>query len=232
LVDLLVGRDDGKMEVYYNKGTVGIPSWPEGIYPYSNVDVGGYAAPQFVDIDGDGDSDLFIGEENGGINFWRNMTEHLLLFPSSKTIGIGEEIAFQVLNATGTPEWDIIVNKSGAIISSSGHYTSGTTAGQNVFDVVEVSDYRGYMGRAKINVIHPEDFTSLGKAVICAGWKGSDDPVWHASNYLSQLANRTCLIKGFGKSQISYFPPVISQDVDGNGNFTDDIYGESTWYKT
>ena len=40
--------------------------------PFDSVDVGSSSAPSFVDVDGDGDLDAFIGEWNGNLNFYRN----------------------------------------------------------------------------------------------------------------------------------------------------------------
>ncbi|NET42696.1 hypothetical protein [Okeania sp. SIO2B3] len=40
--------------------------------PFGLKDVGSNAVPTFADIDGDGDSDAFIGASNGKIDFFRN----------------------------------------------------------------------------------------------------------------------------------------------------------------
>jgi len=41
---------------------------------YLDIDVGRYSTPVLVAIDEDKDLDLFIGEADGGINFWENLT--------------------------------------------------------------------------------------------------------------------------------------------------------------
>ncbi len=40
--------------------------------PLNGFDVGVYSSPTFADVDGDGDLDAFIGEQNGNINYFEN----------------------------------------------------------------------------------------------------------------------------------------------------------------
>ncbi|QSJ20866.1 VCBS repeat-containing protein [Nostoc sp. UHCC 0702] len=40
--------------------------------PFDGVDVGDFSTPTFADIDGDGDQDAFIGNDDGTINYYRN----------------------------------------------------------------------------------------------------------------------------------------------------------------
>jgi hypothetical protein len=40
--------------------------------PFNGVDVGSYSGPTFVDIDNDGDNDVFIGTQNGRIYYYKN----------------------------------------------------------------------------------------------------------------------------------------------------------------
>jgi hypothetical protein len=82
-VDLIVGEQNGKLFFYKNLAAAGAPvnfAAPE--YPYMNISVGVSSTPQIVDINGDGLSDLIIGERTGNadingrcsnLNYFQNL---------------------------------------------------------------------------------------------------------------------------------------------------------------
>ena len=71
-LDLFVGKEEGTLSFYRNVGTKEIPLWNLVSENYDPVDVGKNSTPAFVDVDADGDLDLFVGEEYGNVNFYRN----------------------------------------------------------------------------------------------------------------------------------------------------------------
>ncbi len=71
-LDLFIGEKAGNINFYQNDGTGKNPLWNLISEVYDLIDIGACSAPFFVDIDNDGDFDLFIGEEYGNINFFRN----------------------------------------------------------------------------------------------------------------------------------------------------------------
>ena len=70
--DLVVGEYDGHLNFYRNDGTRFKPQWTFVTGNYSDIRVAENSAPAFCDIDKDGDEDLFVGDAQGTISFYRN----------------------------------------------------------------------------------------------------------------------------------------------------------------
>jgi hypothetical protein len=71
-LDLILGDQDGSIHYYCNTGTVDAPRFVVETETFAGIRCGGRCTPTFVDIDNDGDLDLFAGEESGTIQFYRN----------------------------------------------------------------------------------------------------------------------------------------------------------------
>ncbi len=65
-LDALIGESNGNTVVQLNTGSATSPAFAAATAnPYGLVDVGLYASPSLVDIDGDGDLDALIGNDRG-----------------------------------------------------------------------------------------------------------------------------------------------------------------------
>ncbi len=73
-LDLIVGTKDGNLVFIRNDGTVRKPKWHIVTEKFLNIDVRFFSVPAFADIDADGDADLFLGNNSGGLLFWRNLS--------------------------------------------------------------------------------------------------------------------------------------------------------------
>ncbi len=73
--DLIIGGRDAGLTLFENTAPAG--QFPDSLTLVKSAeiipgaDAGHYLAPVFWDIDNDGDDDVFVGEESGGINFYR-----------------------------------------------------------------------------------------------------------------------------------------------------------------
>ncbi len=72
-LDLFVGEASGQLNFYRNTGTPQRPVFTLESDAYGGIDVGRRSVPVFVDIDRDGDYDLLLGREEGGVVLYRNV---------------------------------------------------------------------------------------------------------------------------------------------------------------
>ncbi len=70
--DLVIGNFDGELFLYWNEGPAGNPMFTFVTNNYASIANANETAPVFADIDGDGNPDLFIGGERGGVEFYKN----------------------------------------------------------------------------------------------------------------------------------------------------------------
>lgn len=72
--DLLVGDAQGEIYFFENKVGKGNPiNFQSFEFPYENIFNGVAVKPFLFDIDGDGLNDLITGEQNNGLNYYRNV---------------------------------------------------------------------------------------------------------------------------------------------------------------
>lgn len=178
------------------------------------------------DLEGDGDPDLLGGYAEGGLVYLRNPAAKLVVSPPSVTLLTGQSATFHVPGNTNIT-WSLLKTPSaGTLDASSGVYTAGAAGG--CIDVIQGRNPEGLKGLAYANVITAADMARAGKAIVIAGRRSTDDPLWPTTDYLSQLGYNTLLYRGFDRGAVRYLSPEPNRDMDGNGQL-DDIAGETTY---
>ena len=115
-LDLFIGENYGKINFYRNDGTPENEQWTLVTEYYDSINIGSNCSPAFADIDNDGDPDLFIGEDLGGIYFWRKLDYDIDLeldhfdIPLILTIGDSIKLYNTISNSKSDTAWDFIVN--------------------------------------------------------------------------------------------------------------------------
>ena len=71
-LDLVLGTWNQGVLIYRNNGSPKEPRWEQDTIATITLTRGSNATPALVDIDADGDLDLFVGEASGELNFYRN----------------------------------------------------------------------------------------------------------------------------------------------------------------
>jgi len=102
--DAFVGDGWGRLNYFANTGTNTAPVFaaPQ-VNPFGLDSVGGYAVPTFVDIDADGDFDIFVSEYYGYVQYFENTgttTAPAFAAPQSSPFGISNPDTSDIIAPT------------------------------------------------------------------------------------------------------------------------------------
>jgi len=114
--DMFIGEGKGNINFYRNDGTENFPSWTFVTEEYDSIDVGEIPASAFVDIDGDSDFDMFIGENDGNINFYRNdgtadSVSWNLVTENYESIDVGSHASPAFVDIDADSDFDMFIGK-------------------------------------------------------------------------------------------------------------------------
>jgi hypothetical protein len=146
-LDLMAGEYGGISYGYRNDGTATMPVWIANA-AWNTPDTGAYAVPALADIDGDGDFDLLIGNNSGGIVYGYQNTGSLAapLWTANTAwnkSGLGSYSAAALADLDADGDLDFMMGQSdfwgytyGYINSGTSTYTSSGTLTSAAIDTV------------------------------------------------------------------------------------------------
>ncbi|MGI9506241.1 MAG: cadherin domain-containing protein, partial [Geminicoccaceae bacterium] len=148
-LDLFVGDDTGNMKFYENVGDADNPSFASAVTnPFGFSDIGTAATPAFVDIDGDGDMDAFVGNGDGDLTYYENTgSASSPTFTASGTNpfgldNVGDFANIDFADVDGDGDMDAFVGESNGTVNyfeNTGTASSATFA-SDVSDPFGISD--------------------------------------------------------------------------------------------
>ncbi|MCP4698516.1 MAG: VCBS repeat-containing protein, partial [Gammaproteobacteria bacterium] len=157
--DIFIGESDGSINLFTNAGTAAKPAFLAQVGesdPLDGIDVGDDSDPVFVDIDNDGDQDVFIGESGGGVEYYENVgTPGDAAFEERAgalnpldgvDVGTNNAISFADIDADG--DFDAFIGESTGFILYFENIGTAASAGfqekssvDNPFDRIDVGSY-------------------------------------------------------------------------------------------
>ncbi|WP_369177728.1 FG-GAP-like repeat-containing protein [Candidatus Thiodubiliella endoseptemdiera] len=158
-LDLVVGEGNGTLKYYQNTGTTSNPAYEAKTgddNPFNGIDVGYVSAPNLADIDGDGDLDLVVGEDDGTLKYYQNTGTTSNPAYEAKTggsnpfnsIDVGDSSKPTLADIDGDGDLDLVVGERNGTLKY--YQNTGTTSspayevktgGNNPFNGIDVGGY-------------------------------------------------------------------------------------------
>uniref|UniRef100_UPI0034DFC8E7 FG-GAP-like repeat-containing protein n=2 Tax=Gammaproteobacteria TaxID=1236 RepID=UPI0034DFC8E7 len=183
-LDLVVGESNGTLKYYQNTGTTSNPAYEAktgGSNPFNSIDVGNYSKPTLADIDGDGDLDLVVGEQNGTLKYYQNTGTTSNPAYEAKTggdnpfdgIDVGGYSAPTLADIDGDGDLDLVIGETDGTLKYYYNQQPSSVDGQAPTLTTQASAELGETSDLTLDFNEDIQAGSTGSIVI----KGSDDGV-------------------------------------------------------
>ena len=131
LLDMIVGANDGTLK-HFEQEAAGSSFFNFMADTLWGIDIGALSAPVFIDLDGDGLTDMLVGEYNGNLNHYEQEApgslNFTLLTDSFNDISIGEEFAPAFTDLDGDNLYDLIIGHGDGTLCHYAQDANGSTS--------------------------------------------------------------------------------------------------------
>ncbi|WP_413172204.1 FG-GAP-like repeat-containing protein [Anabaena azotica] len=237
-LDAFVGNGIGNTLFYRNNGSDTNPFFaaPQ-INPSGLTDVGNFSNPTFVDIDGDGDLDAFVGNRDGNALFYLNGLPGVTITQSGSSTNISEsgltDTYTVVLDSLPTADVTITLNSGTQLITNVTTLTF-TPANWNVAQTITITAVNDTVGEGTHSGVITHTVTS-------------NDPTYNGitiDTFITAIQDND-LTQGnpsfvapqtnpFGLTDVGLFSNPTFVDIDGDGDLdtlVGDGFGNTLFYR-
>jgi hypothetical protein len=244
--DLFAGEWNGTVHYFENTGSATAPVMVErtdGANPLNGVDVGNNSAPAFVDIDGDGDLDAFVGEQTGVIYYFKNtgtanvptLVEQTGTDNPLSGVQLADDSAAAFIDLDGDGDQDVVLAGNPFKLAP---YKNTGTAGAPVFAIWDDPNIP-FNGRQAGLFLSRPTFVNIDGDGDLDAFVGEYLNIIHywenTGNKLTpQLLERTGAANPLNGASLSYLNTPTFADIDGDGDqdaFIGEAYGTVKYYQ-
>ncbi len=210
LIDILVGESQGQI-LHYEQDVAGSTSFTRLSSAFSSIDVGTYATPCVVDLDGDGLLDLLVGEKDGNINHYEQAGSGTfdLVTATFNAIDVGRYAAPTTTDIDGDGLIDLLIGEEGANLN---HYEQAAL-GSTTFNLLTETLLTLSDDKAKPTAT---DLNADGLIDLIVGF-GSGASNGHFDYYKQDAAGSSAFSTSGSLADVGNMAAPTIVDIDGDG---------------
>ncbi|NKN34721.1 FG-GAP repeat domain-containing protein, partial [Marichromatium bheemlicum] len=228
-LDVFVGSGDGDLRFFKNTGDASNPAFSSAIInPFGLSDVGNRTAPSLVDLDGDGDLDLVVGNDAGDLVFFENTgtaSEAAFASPSTNPFELTS-----IWNAAAPTFADI--DDDGRLDAFVGSYTGGLFYFRNTGSATQPDFAAPSASPFGLNQVDGNvkptlaDIDDDGRLDLLVGGYSGDIWLFENTGSTSEPAFASAVSNPYGLTDVGAYSSPALADLDADGDL-DALVGNS-----